>query len=229
MYGRTRWRRFALILSPAFGIVVLLMVLVANGVIAVSLAISGLPFTLNAQNMSGHGFVQYATVSPTTGGTTNGDLLAAKAPGSTLTVPAGPAAGTYDANTVTVLHDGTIQVLNQTVCAPTPFGNNLLVTIKAGDTNHSVSPVSFTTLVADAPLMTATSATFTNITIGEDAQKALNYYAPAAGIQGLTGSFSQAADAVSIDGLVQVADATTAGSFTLPGLNLSATFVNKCP
>jgi len=33
----------------------------ASGAIAVSFAISGVPFTLNAANMSGNHFVQYAT------------------------------------------------------------------------------------------------------------------------------------------------------------------------
>jgi Family of unknown function (DUF6230) len=225
LYGRTRWRRVGLVLGPALGVVAVLGVLVANGVIAISLAISGIPFTLGAQNLSGNGFVQYATISPTTGGATNGGLLESKAPGSTDTV----GGTTYDANTVTVLHDGTIQVLDQTICAPTPFGNNLLVEIKAGDTNHGTAAVSFSSLVADAPLLEATSATFTNIAIGNDAQDALNNYDPGAGITVPAGTFSQSADSVSINGLTQIADGTTAASFTLPGLTLSATFVSSCP
>ena len=73
-YGRTRWRRFGILLAPAFTAVAVMMYLVASGVIAVSFAISGIPFTLNAANLSGNGFVQYATVDPTTN-TTRGALV----------------------------------------------------------------------------------------------------------------------------------------------------------
>ena len=101
-----------------------------------------------------------------------------------------------------------------------------LVELKAG--SQAGGPVSFSTLVADAPLLTATDATFTNIDIGRDAQNALNHYVPAAGITGRHGLFSQSADSVSIDGLTQVSIGTSASSFTVPGLNLSATFVASC-
>src|SRR5579884_4214228 len=144
VYGRTRWRRFGLLMLPGIGSVITLMVLVASGVIAVSFQFSGIPFTLGAQNLSGNGFVQYATVDQITSSSA-GALVNSKSPGSALSA-AGPVA-----DTVTVLHDGTISVLNQTVCVPLPAppGQNLLVTITAGDTNHGQQAVSFSTLVAD--------------------------------------------------------------------------------
>ena len=223
-FGRTRWRRFGILLAPAFTAVAVMMYLVAAGVIAVSFSFSGIPFTLNADNMSGNGFVQYATVVPTSNTPTQGagGLVNKMSPGSSLN--AGPT--TYDASTVTVLHDGTIKNLDQTICVPSPVGGNLLVELKAG---AGGTLVSFSTLVADAPLMTATNATFTNISIGADAQQALNHYVPAAGLPDASGLFSQAANSVSIDGLRQVAIGTTASTFTVPGLSLAATFVGTCP
>ena len=129
-FGRTRWRRFGILLAPAFTAVAVMMYLVAAGVIAVSFSFSGIPFTLNADNMSGNGFVQYATVVPTSNTPTQGagGLVNKMSPGSSLN--AGPT--TYDASTVTVLHDGTIKNLDQTICVPSPVGGNLLVELKAG-------------------------------------------------------------------------------------------------
>jgi hypothetical protein len=56
-------------------------------------------------------------------------------------------------------------------------------------------------------------AKFTRINIGMDASDLSAHGAP--------GGFGQAADVVDIDNLVQVAWATTAGTFTLPDLSLS--------
>jgi Family of unknown function (DUF6230) len=227
-YGRTRWRRFGILLAPAFTAVAVMMYMVATGAIAVSFAISGIPFTLNAANLSGNGFVQYATVDTTTN-TDAGALVNGVVKAGTGNPSAVSSIGGADAATVTVLHDGTIADLDQTICVPLPGGvpaYALLVELKAGQS--AGSPVSFSTLVADAPLLTATDATFTNIDIGRDAQNAISHYVPASGITGADGLFSQSADSVSIDGLTQVSIGTSASSFTVPGLNLSATFVGSC-
>ena len=120
-FGRTRWRRFGILLAPAFTAVAVMMYLVAAGVIAVSFSFSGIPFTLNADNMSGNGFVQYATVIPTTNTPTQSRtaaLVNELSPGSSIT---GPGPATYDASTVTVLHDGTIKNLDQTICVADPI------------------------------------------------------------------------------------------------------------
>jgi hypothetical protein len=207
VFGRTRWRRFGLLMVPGVGAVVALMFLVATGAIAVSFQMSGLPFTLKADNLSGTGFVQYATVDQVSSASSE--------------IPAGSAIGNNVADTVTVLQNGTIANLDQTVCAPAGPLGNVLVTIAAGGSGQPA--VSFSDLVANAPLLTAGQATFTNINIGED----LNSAIPGAGAP--AGSFSQAAEKVSIDNVKQVSVGTSASSFTLPGLTLSATFVSACP
>ena len=187
-YGRTRWRRFGILLAPAFTAVAVMMYLVASGVIAVSFAISGIPFTLNAANMSGNGFVQYAAVdqdeNPTGRWALAGELLA----------NASAVAGTvYDAATVTVLHDGTISALDQTICVPIPVGRRFL---SGGTQGRPVGgkPREFLDTGRGRSAADRNDATFTNIDIGRDAQNAINQYVPAAGITGADGLFSQSAE-----------------------------------
>ena len=74
----------------------------------------------------------------------------------------------------------------------------------------SGSPVSASNLVVDASDQTASSAVFTNISIGQDAGT----------LGGPAGTFGEAADQVTINNLVQHTWYTTAGTFTLPNLSL---------
>ena len=136
----------------------------------------------------------------------------------------------YDASTVTVLHDGTITVLDQTICVPVPVpgsGPHPLGGTQGRPVGRQSGELLDTGCGRSA--LTATDATFTNIDIGRDAQNALNHYVPAAGQPDATGLFSQSANSVSIDGLTQVSIGTSASTFTVPGLSLSATFVTACP
>lgn len=72
------------------------------------------------------------------------------------------------------------------------------------------SPVSASDLIVDANDQTAGSAVFTNLSIGQDAGT----------LGGPAGTFGEAADSVTINNLVQHTWYTTAGTFTLPNLNL---------
>ncbi|HXT89830.1 MAG TPA: DUF6230 family protein [Trebonia sp.] len=80
----------------------------------------------------------------------------------------------------------------------------------------SGTPVSASNLVVDANDQTASSAVFTNISIGQDAGT----------LGGPAGTFGEEADQVTIDNLVQHTWYTTAGTFTLP--NLSLGFGGSC-
>ena len=71
-------------------------------------------------------------------------------------------------------------------------------------------------LIVDASGQTGSTATFTNITIGEDAGQ-LN---KDPGTAGTPGTFGQQADRIVIQDLVQHTWLTTAGTFTLPGLSI---------
>ena len=72
------------------------------------------------------------------------------------------------------------------------------------------SPVSASDLIVDANDQTAGSAVFTNLSIGQDAGT----------LGGPAGTFGEEAGQVTIDKLVQHTWYTTAGTFTLPNLNL---------
>ena len=214
--GRTRWRRFALLLGPAIALAGLMVYLAMTGAFALSFAASGIPFKLSASNLSGTGFTQYAVPDPVTNGAAAAGLL----PSGSTGVVGGT---TYVADTVTVLGSADITALHQTICAPLPgpLGavlHNMLVTIDAGGKG---TPAHADNLAVNAPLLTASDATFTNINIGQDLGQALG---------GATnGQFSQHASSVSINGLNQLAVGTNAGSFKLTDLNLAATFTAACP
>jgi hypothetical protein len=75
-------------------------------------------------------------------------------------------------------------------------------------------------LIVDAADQTGSTATFHNITIGQDASTLNEVPAAASQTQSLAGGFGQQADSMSITNLVQQTWLTTAGTFTLPGLSI---------
>ncbi len=77
-------------------------------------------------------------------------------------------------------------------------------------------PATADNLIVDADGLSG-DATFNNITIGQDA----GTLTEVPGVTGPAGSFGQQADGVTIDNLRQHTWLTTAGTFTLPGFNLS--------
>ena len=216
--GRTRWRRFGIAAGLTSALAGGLVYLAATGALAVSFAMSGIPFTLSASQMTGDDFIQYAMPDkvshPDASGLISADSWQTAANQDT-----------YVAATVTRLSSAKIYDLHQTVCAPIPdpLGailpkKNLLVTILAGGGGN---PATASNMVVDAPLMQAGSAEFTNINIGQDLGDALG--------GNLNGNFAQNADSVVIKDLRQVVIGTSAGTFKLTGLDVIATFVSSCP
>ena len=94
----------------------------------------------------------------------------------------------------------------------TVFGLTIRLTAGAS----AGSPAVADNLVVDANDQTASSAVFTNISIGQDAGT----------LGGPAGTFGEEADQVTINNLVQHTWYTTAGTFTLP--NLSLGFGGSC-
>jgi hypothetical protein len=115
--------------------------------------------------------------------------------------------GTPHAVAVSQIGSADLTNLCQSVAQKTPIGTVVLkLTAGGGDT-----PAHADNLLIDMTQLSG-DATFTNINIGQDAST-LSRKAPA-------GGFGQGADKVDIKNLSQTAWATTAGTFTLPGLNL---------
>lgn len=108
---------------------------------------------------------------------------------------------------VSAIHRATLANLCQSVTA---LGVTLRIT--AGGSGR---PVSASNLVVDATDLSG-NATFKNIDVGQDASRLTEVPGAAGG----AGGFGQQAQAVSISNLHQVAWATSAGTFRLPGFHL---------
>lgn len=93
--------------------------------------------------------------------------------------------------------------------------------LKAGSGN---TPVSANNLIVDASELKG-NATFHNIVIGQDASS----LSAVPGATGSAGSFGEQASSITIDNLHQNTWLTTAGTFTLPGLDLSVRHNGSCP
>jgi hypothetical protein len=180
-YGRVRWRRFALILMPALASVIVLVVLTAQSVLAVSFAISGVPFTVTASQLNGQGFEQFGVLDHSV---TRGNFFLASSA----------------IRTATLSH----------LCLSANLGLAILK-ITAGNG----SDVSGSDLVIDANRLSG-NASFTKINIGQDASTLTQV----PGVKGPAGAFALDSQTVAISNLRTHAYATTAGTFTLPGLSL---------
>jgi hypothetical protein len=195
VFGRTRWRRFFVAFVPAFGLVVLVMVLLATGALAMPITVSGTKFVVTASSLTttpgANAFVQIANVDPNPGG------------------------GATAVATTILANGGTLNNLSQTVCGPTLIPVPALANLKVALTANPA--VAANGLVVDATDLTG-DAVFTNIQIG------VPYVNPRTGAT----TFAQTADNVTINNLNQTAVYTQAGTFTLTGLHLSASFAAAC-
>jgi Family of unknown function (DUF6230) len=139
--GHTRWRRFTLVLLPALAIAVLLIVLTAQSLLAVSFSLSGTPFVVTANRLDGKGFEQFGVIDHskinTLPGHSNSIVLAANA-----------------------IRTATLTNLCQSVSF---FGVTMRITAGTGST-----PVQASNLVVDADRLSG-NASFTHINIGQDA------------------------------------------------------------
>lgn len=145
--GGTRWRRFVIVFGSAFAALATALFLMAQGVLALPVTISGTHFTVAASSLVAHHnpngptFIQYGAID-----------LAGGAPNTAVAVTELPAGG--------VLND-----LNQVVCGdtglPIPGWQKLIVTLQATSADATNG------LIVDATDLAATgTATFDNIQIG---------------------------------------------------------------
>lgn len=189
--GGIRWRRFGAMLVVSGAMTGTLVVLTAEGALGVQFAISGIPFTVTATQLQGTGFEQFATLDNMVSGSPN-------------------AGKTGGALVLMVSAIKTAQLTN--LCQSISLGGEYLKITAGGGSN----PVSADTLIVDSSQISG-DASFTNMNIGQDAST-LN---EVPGVTGAKGLFSQQADTVTINNLRQTNYATTAGTFTLPGLSMA--------
>lgn len=190
--SRTRWRRFFAVILPAFGSVALMIYMGATGVVAVSFAVSGTPFTITANQVSsasadgnGQGFYQYG-VTNQTGNGSSGQAVEIVIPQAQLT----------------------------NLCQSVSAGP---VTLRLTAGNQDGTPVKATNLVADLTTADASQAQFQNLNIGQDVGAFSNTptgHHPA-------GTFGQVATGVTFTNLRQVNNGTSASLFTLPNFHAS--------
>ena len=141
-YGKVRWRRFALMLAPAVAAAAVLMVLTAQSVLAVSFAISGIPFVVTASELHGQGFEQFGVLDHS---------IVNQLPGNT--------------NQIVLTANAIRSAQLSNLCQSVQLGG-LSLRITAG---NGGSPVTATDLVVDADRLSGSVASFNHVTIGQDA------------------------------------------------------------
>jgi hypothetical protein len=141
--GRVRFRRAAVMAVPAVAVAAGMMVLTAQGALANQITISGMPFTVTADQLQGTGFEQFGGLDNMADNSPN----AGNTGGQVLVV-------------VSAIKSATLTNLCQSVDLG---GTNLLITAGKGST-----PVSASHLTTDSTLVEG-DASFNNIEIGNDA------------------------------------------------------------
>lgn len=189
--GSVRWRRFFPALLGTGVLSAGMVLLTAQGVLAAQFSISGLPFTVTADRLTGTGFEQFATLDHMVEGSPNeGDT----------------------GGQVVVMVSAIDRAELTNLCQSVDMGG-MVLKITAGNAGK---PVKARTLVVDSDSI-AGDADFTNIDIGQDAST----LDKVPGVRGNIGVFAQQADSVVIEDVRQKNWATTAAAFTLPNLRMS--------
>ncbi|MET8311105.1 MULTISPECIES: DUF6230 family protein [unclassified Micromonospora] len=188
-----RWRRFAVTFGTVVAGAAGMVVLTAQGVLGAQFAISGMPFTVTADKLTGTGFEQFATL----------DQM----------IPDSPNQGDTGGQ-VLVIVSAIDRAELTNLCQSINLGG-VYLKITAGGAG---TPVTARTLVVDGDEI-AGNASFRNIDVGQDAST----LDKVPGVKGNPGVFSQQADTVTIDNLRQNNYATTAAVFNLPNLRMAFT------
>ncbi|MEU7998440.1 DUF6230 family protein [Micromonospora sp. NPDC049060] len=188
-----RWRRFAVTLGTVVAGAAGMVVLTAQGVLGAQFAISGMPFTVTADKLTGTGFEQFATI----------DQM----------IPDSPNQGDTGGQ-VLVMVSAIDKAELTNLCQSINLGG-VYLKITAGGAG---TPVTARTLVVDGDEV-AGNASFKNINVGQDAST----LDQVPGVKGNPGVFAQQSDTVIITNLRQNNYATTAAVFNLPDLRMAFT------
>jgi hypothetical protein len=199
-----RWKRFAGMLGVTGAMAAGLVALTAQGVLASSFSISGMPFVVTADKLDGDGFEQFAVL----------DNM----------IPNSPNEGDTGGQVVVIVSAIDSAKLTK-LCQSVSLGG-MYLKITAGDAKD---PVTAKTLVVDSDLVSG-DATFNKINVGQDSStfngkdgegNSIPDRVP--GVNGGAGVFGQNAESVEILNLRQNNYATTAAVFKLPHLKMAFT------
>ncbi|GEC10441.1 cholesterol esterase [Streptomyces spinoverrucosus] len=201
--GGTRWKRFAVVMVPSVAATACIGVALAQGALAASFSVSGQSFKVTAKELNGTGFSQYG----------------AKETGYTLT-----GEKVNHPVAVSVFDTARIEEMCQSVVTPgIPGIGTVTLKLTAGESSDQKQQVTADNLYIDVADLGA-NATFEDIDIGvsaggisrgpgmnksEVAQQKANPF-----------GFAQQARTAKLTDVKQTAWATTAGTFTLPGLKM---------
>ncbi|WNM30978.1 DUF6230 family protein [Streptomyces sp. Li-HN-5-11] len=188
--GQVRARRAAVMAVPATLVAAGLAVLTAQGALGVQLTISGMPFTVTADDLYGQGFEQFGALDNMADGSPN----------------AGDTGGQE-----LVVRSAIKKAWLTKLCQSVDLGGINLVITAGDDGKNKVTAQDLTT---DSTDLTG-NASFNNIEIGNDASTL-----DKANVKGPIGVFGQQSDTVHITHLKQTNYATTAAVFKLPNLHL---------
>ena len=200
-FGKTRWKRFAVVMVPTIAATAAVGISIAQGALAASFSVSGQQFEVSAGTLHGENFRQYGTVLTGTKTTSN---------------PTG-----YDPVAVSGFDSATINQLCQSVDFPTPFGDFTLKINAGGSYDASTDTASGPTVSATGLFISmsdlkADTAVFNGMNIGvatgDVATDPDHTTDPSA--------FAQTATSATLTGVQQQAWATSAATFTLNGMHL---------
>ncbi|MEU5388983.1 MULTISPECIES: DUF6230 family protein [Kitasatospora] len=203
-YGKTRWKRFALVMVPSIAATAAIGVSLANSALAASFSVSGQQFKVTVDDLQGEGFSQFGSVDAETNGAAH------------------PVA-------VSAFDHAKLKNLCQSVVTDLgPVLGKWTLVLRAGQSDDAAKQVDAQQLLIDLNQLNA-DAEFKNINIGQDASTLKGSAVDKlkqdggklpSGAQG----FAQAADSAHLQHVQQTAWATSAGTFTLNGLKLN---INK--
>lgn len=204
-FGKTRWKRFALVMVPTIGATAAVGISMAQGALAASFAVSGVHATITAGQLTGKDFTQYGSV----------DAVGTE--------------GKYEPVAVSGFSSADITDMCQSVVIPLPklpgLPASVTMKITGGDAG---TPVHAENIYLDMTDLSAQNAQFTNINIGEAAGALAAAGKPidktSLSSPGFADSFAQGADSATLTGVTQTSYATQASSFSLAhmGLHLSS-------
>ncbi|MEV4613381.1 DUF6230 family protein [Kitasatospora sp. NPDC049258] len=203
-FGKTRWRRFAVVMVPSIAATAAIGVSLANSALAASFSVSGQSFKVRTDKLHGTNFAQFGSVDV-------------------------EANGTFHPVAVSAFDTATINNLCQSVVTDLSALGLGKITLQLNAGTDPKKPVEAENLLIDLDQLDA-DAEFRGINIGQDASTldstALKGWKTHEKLhsQGLpTGKsgFAQAAPEATLSNVQQRAWATSAGTFKLNGLHLS--------